>query len=105
MTVDTNFEFSVIPNEDGIQSVMAPQMTVFYAPDYVINVRIYLMVNRAMQITDGIAKTAIGQTKLWYVAHSPSGAMTASIKLVRLQFTFPNMQGAVPDFMFIGQRE
>jgi len=62
------------------------------------------MANTALEIKSGFAKTAMGNLMLYYLADSPSGAFTASNKLHKVLFTFPNAQGMARTFEFRGQK-
>ncbi len=104
MQTGIRYEFSEIPTEDGIEAVNPPQMIVVRNKDYAPMVRIYLMLNNALRVTGGTAEVVEEKIELSYAAHSPSGAFTASRRLIRLQFVFPDLVRSLPEFVFLGQQ-
>ncbi len=97
---NTQYDFAVIPVEDSLVSVASPQLIAFRDADHVVRVWVYLMLNNALSVTSGQARAAMGKIRLSYSAESPSGALTASQRLAKLEFIFPDMK-QIPDFELV----
>lgn len=98
------YEFDVLDVEENFESVASPQVLIINTGLYERKVFVYFMANTALNITDGIAQSAMGKIKLQYTAESPSGAMTASQTLRKICFTFKNSQGMANSYEFLGER-
>ncbi len=58
------YEFEVKEPEKDLESVIAPQLMVAYTKNNLLKVTIYFMANEALEITGGLARSALGKTKL-----------------------------------------
>lgn len=101
---DLKYDFSVVDVENEISFVSEAQILVFRTKQEKTIIQVYFMINSAYEITAGIAKSSLGKIRLWYVASSPSGAVAASIKLAKIQFTFPQSEGLAQNFQFLGEK-
>lgn len=101
---EIKLEFEVREPEADIAWVASPQVLVHRAVDGKIKVIVYFMINNAMTITGGTAQSAMGKVKLWFRGESPSGLFTASNRVAKIEYTFPNPQGMARNFEFMGQR-
>ena len=98
------FKFEVLEPEMPKATVGTPQLLVFNEDINTIKVFVYFMENCAVEITDGVATSAMGNIKLKYKAHSPSGAVAACVNLRKILFTFYNAQGIARNFEFEGKK-
>lgn len=101
---ELKYDFAVVDVENEISFVSEAQILVFRTKQEETRIQVYFMINTAYEITAGIAKSSLGKTRLWYVASSPSGAVTASIKVAKIQFTFPQSEGLALNFQFLGEK-
>lgn len=105
MIDELKFIFEEVEPEYPNAMVPNPQLVVFIQDINTIVVFVYFMANAALKIKGGIAKSAMGKIKLQCLADSPFDAVTASVKLHKVKFTFPAAMGMATNFEFVGQKE
>ena len=98
------YEFAVKTPESNIRGVGSPQVFKYYTHDNKVRVSIYFMVNNALEIVDGKAISAVGAIRLRCFSKSPSGCLNASVKLVKVEFTFLEPQGMASNIEFEGNK-
>ena len=98
------YEFEVQEPEDELEFVSTPQLLIVSTKNGHLKVIIYFMSNTALEINDGIAKSAMSKIKLQYTAVPSNDAYTASQILRKVVYTFTNPQGMASNFEFIGQK-
>ncbi|MDH5232832.1 MAG: hypothetical protein OEY38_22475 [Gammaproteobacteria bacterium] len=98
------FKFDVLEPESPEATVSKPQVLVFNEDINTVKVFVYFMENCAVNITEGIAKSAMGKIKLKYKTHSPSETVTACVNLRKILFTFTNAQGIAREFEFENEK-
>lgn len=94
------FSFKEVEPEASIESVSSPQLLVCNMADGSLKVLIYFMCNAAQEVLEGRVNSGMGKTILLCKLQSPSGVVTASVKLRKLEYVFPNPQGMITNFVF-----
>lgn len=105
MITGLDFIFEEVEPEYPDAIVPTPQLVVFSQDINTTIVFVYFMANAALKIKGGIAKSAMGKVKLQYIAESPCDALTTSVKLHKVKFTFTSAMGMATNFEFVGQKE
>lgn len=98
------FSFSVLETDEDTVLVASPQVCAYQNRDNAIVVEVLFMENAGASITNGFARPAMGKTILEYEIEFPGGAVTASIKLFKIQYVFPDSKGMSNQFEFKGKR-
>lgn len=94
------FLFKEIEPEQDIESVSSPQLLVSNMANGSLKVSVYFMCNSAHEIFEGKVSSGMGKTTLHCKLRSPSGTVTASVKLRKVEYVFPNPQGMANNFVF-----
>lgn len=82
---------SEVSPENPEARVTEPQYVMYWLPDGDAVVDVHFMVNRAFSVEDPHAVSVGPDISLRYVAHSASGAVTASVSLRRILFRFSGL--------------
>ena len=84
--------------------VSGPQTLVFETSNGEKVVFVYFMANSALEIIEGHAVSSLGKVKLSYSAASANEALTASVSLRKIAFSFSKPQGMANQIEFNGQK-
>ena len=99
-----DFSFKVLKPEEEIFHVSGPQILIYETSNGGKNVVVYFMANSALEIIEGHAVSSFGKVKLSYSATSANDALTASVSLKKVIFSFPKSQGMANQIEFNGQK-
>lgn len=101
---ELEYEFEVLDPEYPDAIVPEPQLLVFNIDMNTVKVFVYFMDNCAIEVQEGFASSGMGTITLKYRGESPSSAVTASVNLRKIAFTFTDAQGIGRNFAFKGKR-
>jgi hypothetical protein len=100
---ELEYNFEVLEPELPDATVARPQLLVFHEDLNTIKVFVYFMENCAVNVTGGMARSAMGKVRLRYKADHQDDAVTACVNLRKILFTFTNAQGMASNFEFDGE--
>ncbi len=98
------FNFKVLEPEEGILSVTGPQTLIYETDSGARVVVVYFMANSALKIIEGHAISSLGKVKLSYSVASANDALTASVSLRKISYSFPKPQAMANQIEFNGQK-
>ncbi len=96
--------FEEVELEEEFSSVPGPQIVVLFTKDGGLKVVVYLMINSAHSVTKAVVAPGMGKTKIICKPSNPRGIASASIKLTKLLFTFPDSQGMCTKFAIVEKK-